>query len=131
MGLLTDIQEALTEAFNDDLSDVVSGFVLVKKKIGSYDVSLGKRAEVESRYDGRGVFSSFGANEIDGTNIKSEDEKLIVNGADLSINPNVDDVIVIASSKEYIVINSTPIMGGETTPIVYIIQIRKDVNQNV
>jgi len=130
MGILSDIQEALAEAFDDDLSDVVVSFTLTKKSDGTYDPVSDTKTSSETSYESRGVFVSFGSAEIDGTNIKSEDEKLIVNGSDLSVNANIDDVVKTSNGQSYIVVNSTPVMGGGSAAIVYIIQIRKSVKNS-
>jgi len=130
MGLLSDIQSALTEAFAGDLSDVVSSFSLVKNSEGVYDVDTGKKVSVETLYASKGVFTSFGAMEIDGVNIKSEDEKLIINGADITTAIDKDDIVRLSDLQEYTVKNATPVMGGGTTPIVWIVQVTKNAKKN-
>ena len=126
MGLREDIQLAVLEAFDGDLSDVVTVFDLVKITQGAYNPVLGERVETETKTFTKGVFASFGTNEIDETNIKSTDEKIIVNGKNLSIDPDPDDRVQLANGSEFIVITVRKIMGGDTEPVIYILQVRKN-----
>ena len=74
----------------------------------------------------RAAFVSFDSHEIDGKNIKSTDEKLIANGPDVLIVPEIDMMVRLGSGKEYTIKGVTPILGGDSTPIVWIIQARKN-----
>tara|TARA_R110000765_G_scaffold182025_1_gene288012 strand:- start:1043 stop:1426 length:384 start_codon:yes stop_codon:yes gene_type:complete len=127
MGLRSDIQTAVAEAFTSSLSDVVVSFTLVKTTDGAYNVTNDNRTPVEVKYISKGVFSSFTASKIDGINIKSEDESVVVNAVDLSVAPELDDVVLLSSGTEYIVINCIPVMGGGSIPIIYSMQVRKSI----
>lgn len=129
MGLREEIQAELTEAFDGDLSDVVVPFVLRKivRDQDSYNVATDSFTDVTTNTNSRGVFVSYGVEEIDGVNILSEDERLIINGPDISVAVEIDDKVILASGAEMLVKNVRKIVGGETTPIVWILQVRKNV----
>ena len=127
MGLRSDIQTAVSEAFSGALLDVVVPFTLVKTTDGAYNVTDDNRTPVEVKYVSKGIFSSFAASKIDGINIKSEDESVVVNSSDLSAAPELDDVVLLSSGTEYIVINCIPVMGGGSIPIIYSMQVRKSI----
>lgn len=126
MGLRDEIQTAVSEAMAEDLLDVVVEFNLVKVTQGDYDPSTDSYPETENKYETKGIFSSFGSMEIDGLNIKSEDEKVIVNGSDLSIAPEVDDIVELGNGSKYLVLKPNPVMGGGSDPIIYKMQVRRN-----
>lgn len=126
MGLQSDIQEALAEAMDDDLFDVVASFNYKQIAKGTvYDNANDNYTDVPTTEPSKGIFASFPAKEIDGTNVKSTDEKLIINGADLPLVPEVDDTVTLLNGTAYRVVNSTNVMGGGSSAIVYILQVRK------
>jgi hypothetical protein len=127
MGLRSDIQTSLTEAMANDLLDVVASFTLVKFTDGAYNPVTGVTSTTETEYEGKGIFGSYGADEINGESVKSEDEKIIVNGNDLAVAPEINDVVRLASGTEYFIVKPAPIMGGDTTAIIYEMQVRKNV----
>ena len=125
MGLRDDVQIALADAMNTDLSDVVTTFRLVVTTNGAYDPITGTFEQTVVETPGRGIFDSFGADELRDSQIKSTDAKLIVNGPDIGAIPAVDDRIVADDSgDEYFIIRAKPIMG-ETPTIVWELQLRK------
>lgn len=125
MGIRDDIQSELTEAFNDDLADVVSSFdLVVGVKAGPYDVDSDSYPEVEELTPSRGMFEPFGSQEVDGTNIKFGDEKIIIIGSEIAVSPEIDQIIRLASGTEYSVIRNKPVLGGDSVAITYEVQVR-------
>lgn len=129
MGIRDEIHSALSDAFDNDLSDVVCEFNIYKAKNNSksYDVDAGSRPRNDSgASESRGIFSVFKNSEIDGERIKVRDEKLIINGFDISVVLEIGDEIVLKNGKKYFVISPNPIMGGDSEVIIYKAQVRKN-----
>ena len=124
MGLRDDVQGALTEAFNGDLSDIVSTFILTRITYGDYNTSTGQRPETETDYNSRGVFETKENINVDG--VKTLHEKLIVNAVDLAIEPKMDDQIAVAYGDVYVVDSVIKVMGGDSTAIIYEINLRRN-----
>lgn len=78
MGIRSDIQADIAEAFDDDLADAVGALRLTKEEAGEYDPVTGTTPSTSTHYYGRGVFGSFDQNEIDGQHIIRTDIKLTV-----------------------------------------------------
>ena len=125
MGLRADIQAELTDAMAGDLLDVVVEFTLLSYTQGAtYDVVNDTRGDPEVETETQAIFSSYGVEEIDDINIKLKDEKVILNGADLAVEPKVDDVIELEDGTQYVIKNVKNVMGGKSTVIAYIVQAR-------
>lgn len=122
MGLRSEIQEALTAAFDsaDELADVVTTFTLSRSIQGdAYDTELDETVDEEELHPSRGIFEAMPANEQPDTNAKFQLEKLIVNAVDLDIEPVIDDKLFDDRGNEYIVKKPNPVMGGANEPIIY------------
>lgn len=124
MGLRADIQAALGEASVSSLSDVVQVFTLVKATEGAYNATTDTYGVTEVLHTSKGFFFSVGIEELADTSIKPSDEKVTVNGADISVPFAVDDEIR-TTGKTYRVIRAKPIAGGETAPIVWSLVVRE------
>lgn len=129
MGLRSEVQEALTEAFDGDLLDVVTNFTLEHTTaLGTYDLADDEYTPTTVPHETRGIFVSYGVDEIDEVNIRSEDEKVFVNEVDLpNVIPMPDDMIYLENSVEYRVIKATRVPGGSAPVIGHILQVRKNV----
>ena len=64
MSLRDDIQADIAEAFDDDLADAVRSFTGSREVAGSYDPVTGTTSSTLTKYQGRGVFGSFRAEEL-------------------------------------------------------------------
>lgn len=93
MGLRDEIMADLAEAFNDDLADAVTTFKGVGAAEGNYNPTTGKFEGEKITYSGRGVFSNYKLDDIDGSLVQSTDKQLLVLQIDITSEPKVDDVI--------------------------------------
>ena len=115
MGLRSEAQADLASAFDTDLSDVVTSFTLIKSVNGEYDPIEGSYTETKTNYSSRGIFEDFGIEEINNNSeIKSGDVKLIVIANEISVIPEVDDII-----NNYTVVNVKNVFD-----ITYEVQLR-------
>lgn len=127
MGAKSDIQESLKEAFDNELSDFVTQFSIKKKDYsGNYDVESGVRVKNESNHYSRGVFSVVDSKKVDGESIKSTDEIVVVIASELDCEILIDDEIITDSGVVYIVIDPAPVLGGDSIPVIYESQVRKN-----
>jgi len=133
MGLLADIQEGLSEAFLEDFSDIVTTFdFVVVTDQGVYDADKDAYTPTEVLSSCRGIFSVVENKIVDGINILQKDEMVIVNGADLPASPFVEPLIgmeiVLSNNVRYKIVDPGKIMGGDSTVILYNMQIRTSGN---
>lgn len=132
MGLRDEIQSELIEAFNDELEDVITEFNLYKMAISTnpsdYNVTTGKTAIVDTSPNvSRGIFSAYPADKIDGVDIRTTDEKLIIIASEIDVSIEIGDKIVtLLNSIDYRVVNPNAVMGGNSIPIIYNAQVRKN-----
>jgi len=126
MGIREDIQTSMKEAFDTDLKDVVCSFEIIKKTIGEYSVNTGVNETTETEHESRGVFEAMPTKKVNGTSILFTDEQLIINANELDTNLEVDDKIILESGTVYNVVAPNPVMGGDSIPIIYEAQVRKN-----
>jgi hypothetical protein len=127
MGARSDIQDSLKEAYDNELSDFVTQFSISKKDYsGDYDLAEGKRAVIESNHYSRGIFSVVDSKKVNGESIKSTDEILVVIASELDCDILIDDEIITDSGAVYIVIDPAPVLGGDSIPVIYESQVRKN-----
>lgn len=88
MGLRDELTADLAEAFDTDLADAVTAFTGIRQGQGEYDPVTGVVTPGTVTYAGRGVFSAYEHDLIDGTNILATDERLTVLQAELLITEN-------------------------------------------
>lgn len=103
MGMREEIQADLAEAFDDPdgLADAVKSVAGSRTVKGGYDPEIGGTVPSSTTYyNGRGVFGSYLAKEIDGTRILTEDVKLLVlqselfeGQADVPAAPKIGDQV--------------------------------------
>lgn len=127
MGLISEAQQDLIEAFNDDLSEVVVSFDLIASPTtGEYDVEDSVRESDPVIFPSRGIFAAYPSNKIDGKNIIINDEQLIIIASEIEQCPKIDDEIITGNGLKYIVINDASVLGGGSPVIIYDIQVRKN-----
>jgi hypothetical protein len=127
MGLRDEAQEELREAFDVDLADVITNFKLVKSPtVGEYDPDTGTRPTTPQEFKSRGLFSAMPTRKVNGTSILSTDEELIIIADEIEQPPKVDDKIVTNGGLKYLVVAPNPVMGGDSIPIIYEAQVRKN-----
>ena len=82
-------------AFNGALKDAVTAFSATRKgEAGTYDPVLDEYVGGNDiTYAGRGVFSSYKAQEIQATQIKTTDVKLTCLQSEVEQAPQIDDII--------------------------------------
>lgn len=134
MGLRSDLQADLAEAFDDEdgLADAVKPFTCSKTvQSGEYDVDTGTYPEITvTLYEGRGIFGDYSAMEADGTNILITDTELTVLQSELIrvdgdgptdelATPAVDDEIT-GNGLKYRVVN----WGQDPASVTFSIQLR-------
>lgn len=127
MGLRDEVQEDLREAFNDDLADVVTKFILIGEEIvGEYDIDTGTTPTTPNNFPSRGIFSAMPTRKVNGTSILSTDEELIVIADEIGKAFAVDDILTTDGGLSYKIIAPNPVMGGDSTPIIYEAHVRKN-----
>lgn len=103
MGLRSDIQADIAEAFDDDLADAVKPFDGKREVTGPYDPSIGGPSVTIVEYSGRGVFGGFRADELN-EYIDATDVKLTALQNEVGDDPQVGDRIngakVVAVMKD-------------------------------
>lgn len=93
MGLLAEIDAEIIQAFATDLADAVTPFTAIRKTIGKIDFVTNKPTTTTTTYQGKGVFGSYRAYEIDGQAILANDVKLTCLQSQCGQPPINDDVI--------------------------------------
>lgn len=129
MGALTDIQDALKEAFDDEdsLGDFVASFNLIPVIVSDVrDVNTGSRTSEGSAIETRGVVSSFESSETDGTNIRGSDKKIVIIANEISQAPKINDFIEFSSGARAKIVNPNAVMSGEIDPVIYTLQVREN-----
>ena len=123
MGITTEAQESIAEAFNTDLADAVKEFTLNQYQRGQYDPSTGNLsgAAFPNSYSSRGVFDSFSQPEILNSAIEPADVKLIVLKNEISVTPKIGDQITeTLTSRVYRVIH----VFQDPADVIWELQIR-------
>lgn len=89
MGLRSDIQTDLAEAFDTDLADAVFPFSGQYLGPGVYDPVTETTTEQPITYTGRGVLDNYDSYRIDGLNIKVGDVLLLCLASEVTDKPAV------------------------------------------
>ncbi|GLO38944.1 hypothetical protein PPUN15366_05880 [Pseudomonas putida] len=77
MGLRSELQAELAQAFDTDLADAVAAVDGSRSVPGTYDPEKGGSTPGTTlHYAGRGVFGQYNSREIDGTRILASDVRL-------------------------------------------------------
>lgn len=93
MGLRDDLQADLAEAFDGDLADTVTSFTASHPGTPAYDPATGGVTATPVAYSGRGVFSGYRLDQIDGTLIMATDKRLTALQNEVTRAPAVGDTI--------------------------------------
>ena len=90
------VTSSLAKAFDGALKDTVSPFLASRKgSQGYYDPEIGDYVDgTDTTYTGRGIFSAFNDFEIQASQVDINDIKLICLQAEVTLKPQVDDIIV-------------------------------------
>lgn len=121
MGLRSEINNDIKEAFDTDLSDAVKKFKAVRtiKGQSTDDDWLSNtvgNTQTTLTYTGRGVFSSYAEIEVDNESIRMNDVKLIILQSEIGKEPMLDDMI-----NGYQVLA----VGKDPADVTYTLQLRK------
>lgn len=94
MGLRDRVQSRLAKAFAGPLADAVSSFTGTHIVRGKYDpVTEADEDRKTITYAGQGVFDNFAITTLDGVNLKTGDQLLIVLANQVERKPEVGDTI--------------------------------------
>ena len=122
MGLRSEIQNAVSEAFNTDLADAVETFEVLRKT--GYDPLTQTPPSWEVAGSGRGVFSATALRgaiqRIPDAAFNSEDLELVCLQNEVTVEPQVRDRVRY-DGKEYIVEGVYPDPAGAT----YVLWLKK------
>ena len=88
-----EITADIASAFNADLADAVTEFTAIRRVHSANDWAINDNTGKDEEYQGRGVFGSYNAYEIDGQAIGMHDVKLICLQSEVTGTPMIDDVI--------------------------------------
>lgn len=112
MGLYTDLNTALKDAFDSDLSDAVKTIDLEHKRY-IYDTDSGNTEIGVTATATRGVETTVTNEMIDGEVVQARDTLFIILQSELSATPVIGDYIV-SSGKEYSINSIIPDEAGVT-----------------
>lgn len=93
MGLRDDLSRDIAEAFDTDLSDAVRSFTASHADEAVYDPATGEMTATDLPYTGRGVFSGYRLDQIDGALIQSTDLKLLALQTEVTRAPEMGDTL--------------------------------------
>lgn len=93
MGLRDDLSRDIAEAFDTDLSDAVRAFTASHADEAVYDPATGEMTATDLPYTGRGVFSGYRLDQIDGTLIQATDLQLLALQTEVTRAPVVGDAL--------------------------------------
>lgn len=108
MGLKSDIQGDLADAFDSDLADVIKTINLVKIT-DSYNTDTGLNEPTETSYPTRGVLDAYKSMEVFDTSIEPADIKAIILTNELDATPEIDDYIEYGTIRyKILAVNADP-----------------------
>lgn len=118
MGLRSEIQADLAQAFNTDLADAVQPFTGSRTITGTYDpVTDTTTGDQVIKYTGRGVFTEYTIKEVDALTVLITDTKLIALQNEVDELPQVDDTV----NGVFRVVN----VGADPADASYTLQLRR------
>lgn len=103
MGLKAEVDADIKSAFDLDLSDAVRDFIGIRQVLNNDDWLENGNQSSEKNYQGRGVFTGFSSQDVDGKTILQHDVKLIVLQSecdDIQIDDMINDYQVIHIRKD-------------------------------
>ena len=123
MGLLSDLQSELADAFDDDLADAVYSFTCSKEvKSGTFDFETQTYPTVTTTaYSGRGVlFGSYAKELIKPVDYQVDDSKAIVLQNEVTDTPQINDELTTTKGVFKIIS-----MNADPVSATYTLQLRK------
>jgi hypothetical protein len=93
MGLRDDLSADIAAAFDSDLADAVRPFTASHPGQSAYDPSTGTMTATDEPYTGRGVFSGYRLDQIDGALIQSTDLQLLALQSEVTRAPEMGDTL--------------------------------------
>ena len=116
MGLRTELQADIAEAFDDDLGDAVTAFTGSRVTGLNYNPVTDTQDTTTISYSGRGVFADYSAREIDGETILRTDQQLVALQNEVDQPPKNGDRI-----------NGFDVINTEQDPAacVWVLQLRR------
>jgi hypothetical protein len=93
MGLRDDLSADIAAAFDTDLSDAVRAFTASHADEAVYDPETGEMTATDLPYEGRGVFSGYRLDQIDGTLIQATDLQLLALQTEVTRAPEMGDTL--------------------------------------
>lgn len=97
MGLRSDLQSDIAAAFDDDLADGVSTFVL-RKVTSTFNTATNSTSETTADTSSRGVFLRYRTRELKDSDIEPKTYYLIVLQNELAVIPEIDDLVIVEST---------------------------------
>lgn len=85
------------------LTDKGQSLTLTKRTSGAYSASTGLSTVTEATYTVTGAVFDFPQSIIDGTLIQQGDKKVLISALGLTVDPDVDDSLTIATIAHQIV----------------------------
>lgn len=93
MGLRDDLSADIAAAFDTDLADAVRSFTASHPGQSAYDPATGTMTATDEPYTGRGVFSGYRLDQIDGTLIQATDLQLLALQTEVTRAPEMGDTL--------------------------------------
>ncbi len=95
MGLQSEIQAALGDAFDADLADAVSVIGFSYTSTAAYDTSTGITTNTETTVQSRGLVEPVSNDMIDGEVVIASDTSFTILSNEISITPKISDKITV------------------------------------
>ena len=123
MGLLSDLQSELADAFDDDLADAVQEFTCLKEvKSGTFDFETQTYPTVTTTaYSGRGVlFGNYAKELIKPVDYQVDDSRAIVLQNEVTATPQINDELTTTKGVFKVIS-----MNADPVDATYTLQLRK------
>jgi hypothetical protein len=104
------------------LAEFGAPVTLTSVATGSYDPATGQGATTPTNYPATGVKLDYEQREIDGTNIRSGDQRVYL-APDLAVTPKTGDRLTVGASV-FQIIASRP-LSPATTTVLHDVQVRR------
>lgn len=112
MGLYSDLNTALVDAFDNDLSDAIK-ILSLKHKRYNYNTTEGCTDEDSTTTPTRGAMETVSHDFVDGETIKATDTQFTIIQSELAVTPEPGDFIMFGEI-EYHINSSIPDPAGAT-----------------
>lgn len=121
-GLNTKLGMAVSKAVSAAFTAIadIKEFATYRRSVSTYDPSLGTNSVVDTDYPLTVVFTRFEETEVDHNVVLTDDIKMIVQTADMSVVPNTGTDRVVRGGEVYEIIN----FKVDPSKSVYFVQLR-------